>query len=120
MCLLFDFSVIRSELWLNPVCKVLSLLRELGATCTRRQAGENPQQVPVSPEQAALCPFCSAMLAPPARVEGLRMDPGAPGHAVPAGPLARWGTDPQQEQSPFLPEAFPQCRPWDGVKHAGA
>lgn len=62
MCLLFDFSVTCSGLWLNPVCKVLSLLRELGATCAWRQAGENPQHVPVSPGQAALCPSCLAVL----------------------------------------------------------
>lgn len=67
MCLLFGFSVIHSGLWLNPVCKVLSLLQELGTTRAWRQAGENPQHVPVSPGQAALCPFCSAALAPPAR-----------------------------------------------------
>jgi len=96
MCLLFNFSVIHSGLWLNPVCKVLSLLRELGAIRARRQARENPQHVPVSPEQAALCPFCLAALAPQlgreflqGRVVGLEMNPRAPGDGMAAGPLAR-------------------------------
>lgn len=103
MYLLFDFSVIHSGLWLNPVCKALSLLREPGATRARRQAGENPQArswLPCAPSaRQRWLPLLGGELLQ-GRVVGLGMDPGAPGQ-VPAGPLAGWGTDPPRGAEPI-------------------
>lgn len=59
MCLLFDFSVIRPGLWVNPVCEVLSLLQELGTS-----RGKPTARSCLS--WAGSSVPCSAVLAPPA------------------------------------------------------
>lgn len=123
MCLLFVFSVIRSGLWLNPVCQVLSLVQEPGAARAWRQAGENPHSASLAP----LCPFCLAALAPPApkgmapgTCSGTGDGPRSPRACGPSRSPCRLGNRPTAGAEPILTGESPQHRPWDGGKHAGA